>query len=501
MSEPNSYSTILRSSAIIGSSTAIRILIGLVRLKIAALYLGPVGIGLIGLYNSLINMTANLSSLGLAKSGVRRVAAVHAEEDETTISKVRGALFWGTLGLSIAGALLFLSTSGLIARGILQRPDKQPEVAWLALGVMAGVLITYQTALLTGFRRIGDLARVRVISAVVSAVAGVAAVALFGEQGLVAFVLAVPIATLIIGRLFLRKIKTNHVATPTFAEMRQEWGSLASLGIIFVISGFVCMMGDLAVRTMIQRQLGPESLGHFQALWTISVTNLGLILGAMSTDFYPRLSAVFHEPAKAVRLINEQTEVALLLCAPLLLIGLAFAPLLLRILYSAEFLPASEVLRLQFVADVLKVVSWPLGISLMAAGAGKTYFGTELTTATILVGVVFFALPYFGLHAVGLAYFCLYACYAPLVYVILKKRIGFRYSRFVIRFTATLLGATVVVFWLAKGSELIAAGAGLILAIGFGMFGVTQLAKMANLEGRLGRLVPVSQRVLQKVGL
>jgi len=41
---------------------------------------------------------------------------------------------------------------------------------------------------------------------------------------------------------------------------------------------------------------------------------LGFVLGAMGTDYDSRLSAIFHDPLAATRLINDHTEVALLLC-------------------------------------------------------------------------------------------------------------------------------------------------------------------------------------------
>lgn len=495
-SESNSYRTILRSSAIIGSSTAFNVFVGLFRLKVAAIFLGPAGIGLIGLYNNLMNMAAMLASLGFGTAGTRRIAATHSDDDGRPAEKVRKALFWGTLGLSVIGALVFLGVSPLIANDLLNRPDRQLEIAWLALGVASGVLITYQTAIFIGFRYIKEFAKVKVLSSVFGTAAGISAIWLFGDQGLVLYVLAVPVTTLVVGRILLRRIKHTADIPTSFYDLKQEWRMTAGLGIIFVLSGFVCMAGDLSVRTIMQRQLGLVGLGHFQAIWAISVANLGLILGAMGTDFYPRLSAVVDQPELARRMINEQTEVALLLCAPLLLFGLGFAPWLVKLLYSAEFLPAVDVLRLQFVADVLKIVSWPLGITLMALGAGKTYFCSDAIASAILVLVVYLATPTLGLYSVGLGSLMMYVCYAPLLFLILYHKIQFRWSRFVLQYTLITFLAASLVFGLAYESELIAAVLGLIMSLGLGMFALWKLTKMANLEGRVARLVPLSKRVL-----
>ena len=45
------------------------------------------------------------------------------------------------------------------------------------------------------------------------------------------------------------------------------------------------------------------------ALYGLGLTYIGFVLGAMSTDYYPRLTAVIHDHDVANRLVNEQTEV------------------------------------------------------------------------------------------------------------------------------------------------------------------------------------------------
>ena len=53
---------------------------------------------------------------------------------------------------------------------------------------------------------------------------------------------------------------------------------------------------------------------------------LALAPWGMGTDYYPRLTATIHDPVATNRLVNEQTEVALLLAGPVLLAMLALAP-------------------------------------------------------------------------------------------------------------------------------------------------------------------------------
>src|SRR5947207_2017819 len=66
-----SYGDILKSSALIGGSAAISMVFGIIRTKVMALLLGPSGIGLIGVYNSISELARGIAGLGIKSSGVR----------------------------------------------------------------------------------------------------------------------------------------------------------------------------------------------------------------------------------------------------------------------------------------------------------------------------------------------------------------------------------------------------------------------------------------------
>ncbi|MCB1507177.1 MAG: O-antigen translocase, partial [Hyphomicrobiaceae bacterium] len=74
MSDQNSYRTILRSSSIMGGASVINVLIGLLRMKLVAVLLGPAGIGLIGLLQNLMQAASGVAAMGLGTVGVRQIA-------------------------------------------------------------------------------------------------------------------------------------------------------------------------------------------------------------------------------------------------------------------------------------------------------------------------------------------------------------------------------------------------------------------------------------------
>lgn len=494
----SSYRTILRSFSIIGGAQVINIAIGLVKMKAAAVLLGPAGVGLLGLYTTLMQTAATVASLGMATAGTRQIAAAHAMGGNLGVWRARSALFWGTLALGLIGAALFWLASGWVARVVLADPARASQIAWLSLGVALTVAAGYHTALLTGLRRMGDLAIITIGAGLGGAVLGVGSIWLWGEAGLLAMVLVAPAVTLALGYVFVVRLGPPANPAPCLSGITQDWRNLARLGLAFMLSGVVTLLGNLVARMLVQRELGPEALGQFQAASTIGITYLGIVLGAMGSDYFPRLSAAIHDPAQACRMVNEQTEVSLLLCAPVLLALLGCAPWVIRLLFSDEFGPAVDILRWQLLGDMLKVLSWPLGFVILAYGAGKTFVLTESLGIAVLLVAISVGIPLIGVAATGVAFLAMYGLYLPLVRVLCGRMIGFRWSRSVKLQALALISATVLVHIASLISDLVGAVLGLFLALTVGLWAIVRLSHKAEAEGRFGGIARGAARMMRR---
>ena len=299
MTSQASYSTILRSSAIIGGAQFTNILIGLVRIKMVALLLGPAGIGLLGFYTNLIQIAATVSGLGINTTGTRQIAAANAKGGTDAISLSRRALFWGSLALALTGGAIFWLASGWIARVVLADAGRSSEVAWLALGVTLTVAASSQSALLTGLRRVGDLARVNVGAGIISTVLSVLALWALGDKALVLVALLGPGVGFVLGHVYVARLAKPSGPATSLTTMAPEWREMVALGLPFMLSGLVMTLGQLLVRTILQRELGLGAAGYFQAAWAIGMMYLGFFLGAMGTDYYPRLAALIRDAREA----------------------------------------------------------------------------------------------------------------------------------------------------------------------------------------------------------
>jgi O-antigen/teichoic acid export membrane protein len=490
----SSYRTIIRGSSIMGGASLVNIVGGLVKMKVVAVLMGPAGIALLGIYQSLMQTTASVAGLGVTAAGTRRIASA-AEDAGGGIALVRRALFWGTLAQAIVGGMVFWIVSGNIARGFMLHPERTGEVAWLALGAVLMVGAGAQTALLTGLRRIGDLARLQVGAAFAGVAGGLAALWIWGEGGLLALALIAPLSNFLLGHFYVSRLDGAIDKSP-LVDVVRVWGAMAWLGVAVMISSVVTLAGHMAVRLLVQRDLGLDAVGQFQAAWTICTTYLAFILGAMGSDYFPRLVAVINDKVEATRLVNQQTEVALLLCGPVLVAMLGCAPMVIRLLYSSDFDGTLEILRWQLLGDILKVISWPLGFVLLALGSGKTVILTESVGIGIFVLGVAIGLPLIGVNATGVAFLALYIVYLPLVWWLSHRRIDFRWTRVVKLQALVLIGSALVVNFAANWSKLAGATAGLGIAFALSIIAFLRLSEVIGLGGRFGLILASVRRRL-----
>ena len=422
-----SYVQILRSTALIGGSSGLTLLVGMARTKAIAMLLGPTGIGLMGVYASIADVVRSVAQMGVNSSGVRQIAEAVASEDDRQIARTVMALRRIAVGLALLGTLAMVAFSGPIAVWTFGSDEHASAVAWLSLAVFFKIVSDGQAALIQGMRRIGDLARIGVVGSLLGAIVSVGLVAAMGENGVVPALVAIAAIGTLLSWAYSRKVDVAPV-TLTRAEMRAEAASLLQLGLAFMASGILMMGAALLVRVFVLRQLGVEAAGFFHATWALGGLYVGVVLQAMGADFYPRLVGAITNKPRANRLVNEQTHVSLLLAGPGVVATLVFAGPVLTLFYTEEFNAAAGLLRWICLGMALRVITWPIGYIIVASNQRLVFFATELAWTLVNVSLSWVCIDRFGLDGAGVAFFGSYVFHAVVVYTLVGHMTGFRWS-------------------------------------------------------------------------
>jgi len=423
----SSYREILTSSALIGGSTLINVVVGIIRTKAMAVLLGPAGYGLLGAYELISNLARTIAQLGINSSGVREVAEASASGDIARIARTASVLKRAAIVCGGLGSLLLLLLSEPVSELSFGTLQHGTGVALLSLTVFLGVMSGAQGALLQGLRRIADIARVAIFGALLGTLASVALVYVLGQNGIVPSLIAVAASSLLFSWWYCRKLEI----APALLSARQtvaESGTLLKLGLAFMASALMTMGAAYAVRVFILRTLGLDAAGLYHAAWTLGGLYVGFVLQALGTDFYPRLVGAASDDVKCNHLVNEQAHISLLLALPGVLATLTFAPLVVSLFYSSAFEGAVEILRWICLGMALRVLTWPLGYIVVAKGRGKLFFAMDLAWTVVNVSLSWWCIHRLGIEGAGVAFFASYVFHAAMVYPVVRRLSGFRWS-------------------------------------------------------------------------
>jgi enterobacterial common antigen flippase len=492
----SSYSQIFKSTAIIGGASVINIILRIIRTKVLAILLGPTGIGLMGIYSSIMTTTVAIAGCGLSSSGVRQIAEAQATNDQVMIANTRKALLWSTGILAILGALFLLLLGNEISYRTFGNYHHQIAIAILSVGVFMSVLGGSQGAVLQGLRRIGDLARINIIGASSGTILAIIFIYFLGEGGVACFLAATAITTLVISWYYLGKISRGAAEIKT-VEIKRQIVILLRLGFVFMSTGFLAEGTQYVIRVLINRELGLEATGYFHAAWTISMLYVGFILNAMGTDFYPRLTALSNDHIAMNRLINEQAEVALLLAGPVILGMLTFTPLVTSLLYAPAFASSNVILRWQVIGTLFKVVSWPMSFAIIAKGFGLVYFFSELIWYLFYITGIFLSIKYIGLVSTGVSFAVAYFIYIFVVYFITVRVINFVPWFKTVIITIVIGTCLSLIFFLSYISLNISYIVGGVITVMSSIYSVTELNRIAGQHSIVRMVKGIKNRLLR----
>ena len=189
----------------------------------------------------------------------------------------------------------------------------------------------------------------------------------------------------------------------------------------------------------------------------------------------------------ATKLMNDQIQLALAIGGPLLLMLIGLAPWAVKVLYSADFLPAIELIQWQTVGNVFKLASWALDFAFVAAARGKIFLLIQVNFSLLFLLMMWIGLGPFGLSVAGPAFLIAYFLHFSLVTLLARTLQGFRWQRLSLLLLALHLTLASVLLLGARMAPEPAAIASVFLSLGTGLFGLRVVLIKIGPEGRIAQ--------------
>ena len=416
----------MKAMGIFGGVQVMGILCSIIRTKLVAMWIGPVGIGLFGLFNNALEMIATGTNLGIRSSSVRDISQAHDKSDPGLISRMVTVVRKWSLWLGLAGALLTL----VLAPALSQMTFGDSTHIWgfvaLSVAVLLQALTNGEYAVLQGTSRLKRLASVTLWGTIVGLAVSVPLFYLLRSRSILPSILAYAVA--LAAFAWLLRNREYPAASLSRRETFDMGKGFVKLGIFMTLGNFAGILASYAFNAWLNVNTSTEQVGFYQAGYTLINKYTGLILTALGMEYYPRLSKVADSRLRLRAFVSQEINVAIAVMAPVVALFILLRELVVWILYTPEFNVILTFVSWGMVGTIFRTLSWCLAFTILAKGDGKTYLWTEVASAIInlVLNIVFYR--WWGLTGLGVAFLVSYLLYTIIVAVVYFRLYKLRIS-------------------------------------------------------------------------
>lgn len=428
-----SYSHILKYTSLFGGVQMLNILIGLIRNKLVAVLLGPLGMGIVALYTSTINFIVNTSNLGIHASAVKELSQAFETGDTGLLNHKIHVLRHWTCITSLLGMMAFACLSPLLSRWTFATYDYTIQFICLAPVVALTIIALGETAILKATRLLRQLAIVSVCGAVGVLAVSVPIYWIYGCDGIVAsLVLMAVVQALTVTAYSLRRYPLSFAISRACVH---EGRAFLGLGIAFVVSGIMGSGVEMAIRAYLSNAADIATVGLYNAVYAMVFTYAGIVFTAMDTDYFPRLSGISCNGNELNDAVNRQIGATMAIVSPLAVLFILCMPVLLPLLYSGKFATALPMLQVAALSMYCRGVYLPIEYVALSRGDSKTFIVVEVFSGVLLVSFVVLGFKMLGLKGMGIGITAAYFVEMFFAWAVCRMRYGYRMSGTIIKTT------------------------------------------------------------------
>ncbi|MBR4650500.1 MAG: oligosaccharide flippase family protein [Prevotella sp.] len=403
----STYKDILKAITLFGGVHGLNLALNIIRTKLAAMLLGPAGVGLNSIYNETRELMHTSTNVGMDKSGVTEIAAAYGRREEPGgEERLEQAVMltrsWVAIFV-VAGVVLTLLLAPLLSRATFNDSDHTWGYMLLSPAVGLSSLVCGELVVLTGLHRLKELATVSVMQVIVGILTTIPLYYVWGMDAVVpALVLMFTVQALVVIGFSYRQYRPRFCFSPAFLK---TGGRMLRLGITFVLAGVVAHATQLAIQAYLNKAGSLETVGLYSSASALSTTVAGVILASLSNDYFPRLAGVFSNYEERLRTVRSQIEVCVPLCLPISVALIIFMPIIVPLLLSGKFLMMVPMAQIIMASLIYRGMHQPLAYMALSAGDSKLFFVIETASCVLLLPMVTLGYSLYGLDGIGVALF------------------------------------------------------------------------------------------------
>ncbi|MDD2961630.1 MAG: oligosaccharide flippase family protein [Muribaculaceae bacterium] len=435
---------IVKAMSIFGGVQIITILCTIIRTKLIAVWIGPIGVGLFGIYNSVIEMVSAATTLSIRNSSVRDIASSdNYSIRNRIIATVRN---WSWI-VGILGAVVMMVAAPILSRFTFN--DDNHTWGFVALSLVM-ILMAYakgEEAVLQGTAKLAKLAKGTAIGAIMGVIASAPLFYFWREKSIIPTLIIFAAISALLMWWYSRKGEKSSIVKITLTETINRGKGFLKLGIYMTITSFISLLFAYLFIVYLNHTSDTTIVGYFNAGNNLVNKYVGLIFTAMAMEYYPRLAQAERSNNRMRIFVTQQINITILTLVPVIICFIIFSRIIVNILYSDQFYTIIPFITFAIIGTIFRAASWCIAFVILAKGNGKIYLVSETLSAVIgfALNIVFYNK--WGIDGLGYAFTIWYIIYTIIVYIIYRHnfKLKLHISSIIYTATAFIIASTVAI--------------------------------------------------------
>jgi O-antigen/teichoic acid export membrane protein len=412
-------SQLFKVSSLNSFSVLLKIGIGLITSKVLAVFVGPSGLALVGNMRNFVSLFESFATLGF-QNGIIRYVASNKDDKDKLASFISTALIV-LIGLAfLLSLLLFFGvdfvTSLLFESGSIY----SVAITVFAITLPFHSISIFLISVLNGLGKYQKVIYTTIIGNLLGLFFTVFLVTKLYTLGALLAIVITPALLFGVTLYFLNKeIKLLQLIKFQFFN----WNNLNHLYSFTVMALFTAIVSPLVfliLRNYIIDTIGLSEAGYWEAMSRIATYYFMFLSTLLTVYFLPKLSeAVSIDQTKTVFYNYYKTIFPVFVLVLVVIYFLRF--FIIKLLFTDEFLPISDLFIWQLLGDLFKAASVILGYEFFAKKLTKAYLITESLSFGLLLSSSYILIPKFGIEGVVMAHSLTYALYFLVLLVYFRK--------------------------------------------------------------------------------
>ncbi|WP_338567450.1 lipid III flippase WzxE [Erwinia sp. E_sp_B01_3] len=403
--------SLAKASVWTAASTLVKIVAGLLVVKMLAVSFGPTGVGQAGNFRQLITVLGVLAGAGIF-NGVTKYVAEY-QQSPHQLQAVTGTASAMVLGFSTLLAVVFLLFAGPISTGLFGHRDYQNVVRAVAF-LQAGIAwANLALAVVKGFRDAKGNALALILGSLIGVMAWFVCYWLGGYSGALAG-MAMALALVVIPAAIVLA-KRDHMP---LRFLKPRWDgevarNLSKFTLMALMTSITLPVAWIMMRNLLAEHNGWEQVGLWQGVSSISDAYLQFITASFSVYLLPTLSRLTSKQEISREIFRSLKFVLPAVMAVSLLVWL-LRDVAIWLLFSSQFTGMRDLFVWQLTGDVFKVGSYVFGYLVIAKASLRFYALTEISQFVLLTLFARWLIPLHGAAGAAQAYMATYIAYFAL---------------------------------------------------------------------------------------